>query len=163
MALMIECSAFEDGGVVPERYSCFGANVQPGLSFSDPPKGTVSYALILHDIDVALDGRTEDGLHWTVWNIPVEAGGIPEGQLPQGAQVGRNVENRNAYLGPGAPAGPRYQHYVFEVYALRCELSLPASAGRAELLAAIDGEILDKAAYVGRFKRRPGMDRRADL
>jgi Raf kinase inhibitor-like YbhB/YbcL family protein len=159
MTLLIESAAFEDGGVVPEKYSCFGDNVQPGFTFSNPPQGTASYALLLHDIDVALDRRTEDGLHWTVWNIPVEAAGIPEGELPNGAVLGRNVEDRNAYLGPGAPPGARFHHYVFELYALDSLLDLPAAAGRAELLAAIDGKILGKAAYVGRFKRRPGAQR----
>ena len=63
MALVIASGAFEDGGIVPPRYSCFGTNVQPGFTFSDPPDGTACYALLLHDIDVALDGRAEDGLH----------------------------------------------------------------------------------------------------
>jgi phosphatidylethanolamine-binding protein (PEBP) family uncharacterized protein len=76
--------------------------------------------------------------------------------------LGRNIEDRHAYLGPGAPAGARYHHYLFELFALGSRLDLPATAGRTELLAAIDGKILGKAAYVGRFKRRPGVTRRAD-
>ena len=154
MPLLLEIDAFEDGGIVPPTYGCFCANVPPAFRFSNPPPGTASYALIFHDIDVALDGRTEDGLHWLVWNIPPAAGGIPEGGLPQGAVVGRNVENKNAYLGPGAPAGPRFHHYVFELYALDSLLDLPPSAGRPELLAAMEGKTVGKAAYVGRFKRR---------
>jgi hypothetical protein len=113
----------------------------------------VSYALIFHDIDVALDGRTEDGLHWVVWNIPADAGGLPEGRLPEGAVVGRNVEDKNAYLGPGAPAGPRHHHYVFELFALDSLLDLPDTASRRELLEAMEGKTVGKAAYVGRFKR----------
>src|SRR5690606_12292357 len=110
------------------------------------------YAIVFHDIDVALDGRTEDGLHWVVWNVPAAAEGIPEGRLPDGAVTGRNVENKNAFLGPGAPAGTRFHHYVFEFYALDSLLELPDSASRDELLAAMEGRVLDKAAYVGRFK-----------
>ncbi len=153
MPLLMESDAFEDGGIVPPRYGCFGDNVQPGFKFSGAPEGTASYAILFHDIDVALDGRTEDGLHWTVWNIPVAAGRIPEGRLPDGAVTGRNVENKNDYLGPGAPAGPRYHHYVFELYALDSKLDLPATASRGALLAAMEGKILGKAAYVGRFRR----------
>ena len=154
MALLMESDAFEDGGIVPPTYSCFGDNVQPGFRFSNAPEGTVSYAIVFHDVDVALEGNTEDCLHWLVWNIPAAAGGIPEGELPTGAVQGRNVEDRNAYLGPGAPAGPRYHHYVFELYALDAMLSLPAASGRAELLSAMDGKVLGKAAYVGRFRRK---------
>jgi Raf kinase inhibitor-like YbhB/YbcL family protein len=151
--LMIETDAFEDGGFVPPRFGCFGDNVQPGFKFKNVPANTRSLALIFHDIDVALEGSTEDGSHWTVWNIPPDAGGMPEGGLPEGAVLGRNVENRNAYLGPGAPPGPRYHHYVFELFALDRRLDLPPTAGRRELLQSMDGNILAKAAYVGRFRR----------
>ena len=153
MPLRIETDAFEDGGIVPFRHSCFGDNVQPAFKFSDAPEGTASYAIVFHDIDVALDGRTLDGLHWVVWNIPAAAEGIPEGGLPEGSVIGRNVEDKNAFLGPGAPAGARYHHYVFEFYALDSLLDLPDSASRDELLAAMEGKVVDKAAYVGRFKR----------
>jgi Raf kinase inhibitor-like YbhB/YbcL family protein len=153
MFLLMESDAFEDTGIVPPRYSCFGDNVQPGFRFSNAPDGTVSYAILFHDIDVALDGDPEDGLHWVAWNIPAEAGGIPEGGLPEGAIQGRNVENRNAYLGPGAPSGPRYQHYVFELYALDSLLDLPETASRRELLVAMQRKVVGKAAYIGRFRR----------
>lgn len=149
----MESDAFEDGGIVPPKHGCFGENVQPGFRFSDPPPGTACYALIFHDIDVALDHGPEDGLHWVVWNIPVEAGDLPEGRVPEGTVVGRNVEGKNAYLGPGAPAGPRYNHYVFELYALGERLDLPPSASRPELLEAMAGKVVGKAAYVGRFRR----------
>ena len=151
--LIMETDAFEDGGIVPPRYGCFGDNVQPGFRFRNVPAEAASLALLFHDIDVALDGRTEDGLHWTVWNIPPEAGGLPEGGLPPHAVLGRNVEGRNAYLGPGAPAGPRYHHYVFELYALDRLLDLPPTAARADLLEAMEGHVVAKAAYVGRFRR----------
>ena len=153
MSLLMESDAFEDGGIVPPKYGCFGENVQPGFKISNVPPGTADFALIFHDIDVALDGRTEDGLHWIAWNIPPEAGGFAEGRLPAGSVVGRNVEDKNAYLGPGAPAEPRYNHYVFELYALDEHLDLPASASRPELLAAMEGKVIGKAAYVGRFRR----------
>jgi Raf kinase inhibitor-like YbhB/YbcL family protein len=151
--MLMETDAFADGGVVPPRYGCFGENVQPGFRFRNVPAEARSLALLFHDIDVALDGNVEDGLHWIVWNIPPESGGIPEGTLPPGAVLGRNVENRSAYLGPGAPAGPRYHHYVFELFALDAKLELPPTAGRAELLRAMEGKVVAKAAYVGRFRR----------
>lgn len=153
MPLLIESPSFEDTGVVAPKYSCFGDNVQPGFKFRDPPEGTKSYAIIFHDIDVALDCSTEDGLHWIAWNIPAAPSEIAEGSLPEGAVTGRNVEDKNAYLGPGAPAGARYHHYVFEFYALDALLDLPDTASRAELLGAMQGRVLGKAAYVGRFRR----------
>jgi Raf kinase inhibitor-like YbhB/YbcL family protein len=149
--LLMTTDAFPDGGIVPQKYAGRGG-VQPGFKFSGAPEGTVSYAIIFHDIDVALKGSTGDVLHWIVWNIPVAAGGIPEGSVPAGAVVGRGITGQNAYFGPGAPAGPRYHHYVFELYALNANLDLPATAGREELLKAMEGKIVAKSAYVGRFR-----------
>jgi phosphatidylethanolamine-binding protein (PEBP) family uncharacterized protein len=42
---------------------------------------------------------------------------------------------------------------VFELFALDRQLELPRTAGRAELLQAMHGHVIDKAAYVGRFRR----------
>jgi Raf kinase inhibitor-like YbhB/YbcL family protein len=142
--------AFPDGGIVPQKYAGRGG-VQPGFKFSGAPEGTVSYAIIFHDIDVALKGSTGDVLHWIVWNIPVAAGGIPEGSVPAGSVVGRGIIGPG-YFGPGAPAGPRYHHYVFELYALNANLDLPETAGRDELLKAMEGKIVAKSAYVGRYR-----------
>jgi Raf kinase inhibitor-like YbhB/YbcL family protein len=152
--LLMESTAFEDGGIVPQKYAG-REGVQPGFTFSNAPDGTVSYAIIFHDIDVALQGGTNDVLHWIAWNIPAAAKGIPEGSLPAGSVTGKNIANQNSYFGPGAPPGPRYHHYVFELYALNANLELPNTAGRPELLAAMAGKIVAKAAYVGRFRGTP--------
>lgn len=153
--LKMETNAFEDGGIIPEKYAARGGNVQPEFKFLNPEDGTVSYAIILHDIDVNVGGGTGDILHWLAWNIPVDAGGIPEGSLPEGSVVGSNLMRQNAYMGPGAPPGPKYHHYVFELYALNANLDLPASASRDELMEAMQGKVIAKAAYVGRYKGQP--------
>ena len=149
--LLMQTDAFPDGGIVPQKYAGRGG-VQPGFKFTGAPEGTVSYAIIFHDIDVALMNNTGDVLHWIAWNIPAAAGGIPEGKLPDGAVQGANITGQNAYFGPGAPAGPRYHHYVFELYALNANLDLPATAGRDELLKAMAGKIVAKSAYVGPYR-----------
>jgi Raf kinase inhibitor-like YbhB/YbcL family protein len=149
--LLMETDAFPDGGIIPQRFTGRGG-VQPGFRFSGAPEGTVSYAIIFHDIDVALGGNPTDVLHWIAWNIPASANGIPEGSLPPGSVQGRNMTGQNSYFGPGAPAGPRYHHYVFELYALNATLDLPETAGRDELLEAMAGKIVAKSAYVGRYR-----------
>src|SRR5262245_13690593 len=149
--LLMETDAFPDGGIVPQKYTGRGG-VQPGFKFSNAPAGTVSYAIIFHDIDVALQNGTGDVLHWLAWNIPASANGIPEGKLPEGSVQGNNITNMPGYMGPGAPAGPRYHHYVFELYALNANLDLPATASRDDLIKAMAGKTTAKAAYVGRFR-----------
>ena len=158
--LLVESKAFEDGGIVPLKYSFYGANTLPDFKLSNLPDTTQSIAIILHDLDVAPAYNSEDNLHWLAWNIPatVPVTQIEEGKLPEGAVNGRNGR---AYMGMGAPNGPRYHHYVFEFYALSAKLDLPVTGGRPELLEAMKGKVLAKAAYVGRFRNdtnavRPG-------
>jgi hypothetical protein len=148
--LLMQSTAFEDGSIVPQKYAGRDG-VQPGFTFSNAPETTVTYAIIFHDLDVSLQGSTNDVLHWICWNIPAAAKGIPEGKLPEGSVTGKNIAGQNAYFGPGAPPGPRYHHYVFELYALSAKLDLPDTASRPELLKAMEGKIVAKAAYVGRF------------
>jgi phosphatidylethanolamine-binding protein (PEBP) family uncharacterized protein len=81
-------------------------------------------------IDVAAGGNPDDNLHWLAWNIPVTlpVTQIEEGKLPEGSVNGRGGR---AYVGMGAPNGPRYHHYVFEFYALSAKLDIAATSGRA--------------------------------
>lgn len=148
--MTIESKAFEDGGVVPEKYAFRGGNVQPDFKISNVTPEVQSFAIIFHDLDVAGGGNTEDVLHWTAWNIPGSTREIAEGKLPEGSVMGKN--RTGTYMGPGAPSGPRYHHYVFEFYALDSKLDLPVTTTRAELLAAMNGKVVAKAAYVGRYK-----------
>lgn len=151
--LLIESKAFADGAIVPPKFSNAGGNVQPDFKISNAPAETQSFAIIMHDIDVALGGP-DDVLHWVVWNIPGNTTQIEEGKLPEGSVNGKGIRT-NAYMGMGAPAGPRYHHYVFEFYALNTKLDLPATASRPELLEAMKGKVIAKAAYVGRFRTEP--------
>lgn len=156
--LMMTTDAFPDGGIIPAKHAGGrggGGNVQPAFKFTGAPDTTQTYAIIFHDIDVALGGNTDDVLHWMVWNIPASAGGIPEGKLPEGSVAGTSSIGKGAYFGPGAPAGERYHHYVFELYALNTKLDIPATASRAELIAAMAGKVVAKSAYVGRYRGNP--------
>jgi hypothetical protein len=104
-----------------------------------------------------MDGRpgdhAEEGYDELAWNIPAKPGGIAEGPLPEGSVVGTAGGSRGTYFGPGAPSGPRYHHYVFELYALSKTPDLPADATRAQLVEAMKDIIVGKAAYFGRFRQ----------
>jgi Raf kinase inhibitor-like YbhB/YbcL family protein len=99
-------------------------------------------------------------VHWLVWNIPATATGLPEGvakgpQLPDGSyQISATGQ---VYRGPGAPATGPFHHYVFEVFALDTKLDVtPGSDAfetRANVVKAMQGHILGKAAYAGLFRR----------
>ncbi|MES2625655.1 MAG: YbhB/YbcL family Raf kinase inhibitor-like protein [Pseudomonadota bacterium] len=148
--MTVTTNAFEDGDIIPLKYTSHGDNIQPAFTISGAPATAVSYAIIFHDMEVARGGNPDDVLHWLAWNIPSAT--IAEGSLPEGSVQGPNVRGTNVYMGPGA-ANAKYNHYVFEFFALSENLDLPTTATREDVLAAIRGKIVGKAVYVGRFSR----------
>jgi Raf kinase inhibitor-like YbhB/YbcL family protein len=148
------------------KYARGGENKSPAFEFhwsmgatpAEAPAGVQSYAVIFHDIENATARGPADTLHWSAFNIPGTAKGLPEGlgpgDLPDGTRNGPGLNarggNPGSYFGPGAGVGP-FHHYVFEFYALDTKLDLPATATRDELLKAMEGHVIGKAAYVGRF------------
>jgi Raf kinase inhibitor-like YbhB/YbcL family protein len=159
--LLMTTMAFEDGGVIPDKYTQKAGPmaVSPELKWSQVPMGTQSFVLLMHDPEPVLNKSSKiDVTHWLAWNIPGTSTGLPEnvaqGELPDGT---RQVSLRgNAYMGPGAPAGP-YHHYTFELYALDIKLEVPqgtpqqAAQTRNAVIDAMDGHVLGKAVLVGRF------------
>jgi Raf kinase inhibitor-like YbhB/YbcL family protein len=147
--MQVTSSAFEDGGIIPIKYTSHGDNVQPDFTITGAPENTVSFAIIFHDIEVAIGGNTDDVTHWVAFNIPSPT--IAEGSLPEGSVQGNNIRGQASFMGSGAPFADRYHHYVFEFYALSANLDLPQGASRADVMAAMQGKVVGKAAYVGRY------------
>lgn len=150
-------SAFADGAVIPDKYTQASPSpVSPALSWMNAPAGTQSFTLILHDPDVAPRKGVADVLHWLAFNIPATAQGLPEGvpnqpQLPDGTIQPNNLGGHPGFMGPGSRNV--YHHYTFELYALDTKLNLGPDTTRDQVLQAMDGHVIGKAAYEGRFHR----------
>jgi len=161
--LIMTSTAWEDGGVIPDKYTQAAGPTSPSpeLKWSQVPPGTQTFVLLMHDPEPVLNkGSKMDITHWLIWNIPGTATGLPEnvgqGELPDGS---RQVSLRsNSYMGPGAPAGP-FHHYTFELYALDSKLDVAqgtppqAAETRTAVINAMDGHVLGKAVLVARFHR----------
>jgi Raf kinase inhibitor-like YbhB/YbcL family protein len=168
--LWVTSTAWPDGGEVPMRNAGRGENKSPAFEFhwnlgTNPgtaPESLQTYAVIFHDIENSANKTTTDTLHWTAFNIPGTSKGLPEGlgagDLADGTRNGPGITASRggspAYFGPGAGPGPIH-HYVFEFYALDTKLDLPANTTRDELLKAMDGHVVGKAAWFGRFHSPP--------
>ncbi len=165
-AMTLTISGFPDGGQIPVRFSqaapgaAPGEGTSPAIQWANAPAGTQSFFLHMHDLDVARNKTTDDQAHWVVWNIPATATGLPEG-MPKGLQLPDGSYQISAtgpvYRGPGAAASGPLHHYMFELYALDTKLDVkPASDAfetRANVMKAIQGHVLAKAVYGGRFRR----------
>src|SRR5467141_2442281 len=161
-AMTLTIPAFPDGAQIPVKFSqaaegaAPGEGTSPAISWANPPAGTQSFVLNMHDMDVVRNKTTDDQAHWVVWNLPATATGLPEG-VPKGRQLADGSYQVSAtgqmYRGPGAGAnGPRH-HYMFELYALDTKLTVEPVADafetRANVLKAMQGHILAKAVYGG--------------
>lgn len=166
VAMTISIPGFPDGGRIPVKFSqaapgaAPGEGTSPAISWENAPKGTQSFFLHFHDLDLARNKTTDDQPHWVRWNIPATATGLPEGE-PRGSQLADGSYQISAtgpvYRGPGAAASGPLHHYVFELYALDTKLEVAPTADafetRANVLKAIQGHILAKAVHVGLFRR----------
>jgi Raf kinase inhibitor-like YbhB/YbcL family protein len=166
----VTSNAWPDGGEIPMKHAGRGDNRSPAFEFKWLVRGTMdpaeqppfvqSFAVVLHDTENPGFGRgTSDTLHWMAWDIPATAKGLKEGigkgDLPDGTkQIMSNVGNQGGYYGPGAGPGPHH-HYVFEFYALDTKLNLPNTATRQEVFAAMEGHVVGKSVFVGRFRATP--------
>jgi Raf kinase inhibitor-like YbhB/YbcL family protein len=157
--LTLTTPAFPDGAEIPARFTQSSTNpVSPKLEWTNVPAGTVTFALIFHDPDVALQKRTDDVLHWMAFNIPGSARELPEGmaataQMPDGTIQAKNLRGAVGFMGPGAGAAGPHHHYTFELFALDTKLDLGVDATRADVLKGMDGHIIGKGVLVGRFHR----------
>ncbi len=153
IALQVESDAFEAEGTIPQRYTCDGDDISPSLSWSEPPVGTQSLALICDDPDAP--GRTWD--HWVLFDIPAETHSLPEAipadPVIEGVGVhGSNSWRRLGYGGPCPPQGAAHRYY-FTLYALDTILDLDAGASRKDVEKAMQDHILAEGQLMGRYGR----------
>ena len=112
--MLLVSTAFNDGELIPKKYSGYGENVSPDLAWAQAPEGGRSFALICRDPDAP--GGTF--YHWVVFNIPDSVKQLPGGighasALPFGGTQGTNSFGKVGYDGPKPPVGTH--HYFFDL------------------------------------------------
>jgi Raf kinase inhibitor-like YbhB/YbcL family protein len=160
--MTLSTPAWSDGGQIPTKHAQTGEEASPPLTWSNVPDGTMSFVLIVHDVDTAIGNGTDDLLHWMVWNIPGTARSLPE-KVAQGPQLPDGSHQISAsgpyYRGPGALASGLVHHYVFELFALDTMVEVAPvgqspPATRAAVVAAMAGHVRGKGVYTGLFRRQ---------
>ena len=149
----IKSNAFEEGGMIPRKYTCDAEDVSPPLSWTLPPEGTKSLVIICDDPDAPMG----TWVHWVLYNLSPDVTELPEGvpadkTVLGGATQGTNDFRRIGYGGPCPPRGPAHR-YFFKLYAVDSEPELRPGARKKEVLRAIEGHILAEGQLIGRYKR----------
>ena len=153
MAFQLRSSAFRENELIPKKYTCDGSDISVPLTWSDPPQGTKSFALIADDPDAPAG----TWVHWVLYDLPADTRELPESSsnqehLENGAKQGKNDFGKIGYGGPCPPAGPSHR-YFFKLYALDQTTGLQAKAAKQQVLDAIKGHMLGEAQLIGTYKR----------
>jgi len=151
--LKVTSSAFNEGGMIPQKHGFNDENISPPIAWSKVPEGTKSIAVICDDPDAPRG----DWVHWVIFNIPPTEEGLPEGVPKQGVLQDGTVQGANDFKGFGydGPAPPYGIHrYIFRVFALDTLLDLETGATKRELLGAMAGHILAEGQLKGRSKKK---------
>jgi hypothetical protein len=152
--MKLSSTAFDEGGMLPPRFTCDGDGVSPPLEWKDVPDGTQAFALICEDPDAPGGVFT----HWLLYNLPAGSRELGEG-LPKdavlsiGARQGTNSFGKLGYGGACPPLGHNEHRYSFKFYALDANLSVDPGARKDHLLDAMRNHVLAEAKLMAKYKR----------
>jgi Raf kinase inhibitor-like YbhB/YbcL family protein len=138
-------------GALPVEFTGDGDGVNPPLTWTRGPKGTKSYAVIMHHVD--REGVTK--WYWTLYNIPATVTAIPRDNRDIG-QVGTNSINGEVGYAPPHSKGPGTKVYTLTLYALSKSLKLAVpneQVSRNTLLTAMKGAILAQSSLRVTYSR----------
>jgi hypothetical protein len=173
-AFAVVLDAFEEGGAIPDRYTCLGANDSPELAWSGVPAEARALTLMVYDADAgaALGAGNPLGfLHWMVYDLPPAAGGLPASATRDPDLLAGGIETANDFASsaggtfPGGaqirgtgydgPCPPAQHTYVFRLLALSEPLGLPEGTPYAQVLDALEDRVLAVADWTGRYPALP--------
>jgi len=151
--MTLTSTAFNEGDPIPKKYTGEGEDVSPPLAWSNPPGGTLAYALICDDPDAPVG----TWVHWVMYNIGATTLSLKEGvpkieESPEGVRQGKNDFGKIGYNGPMPPPGKAHR-YIFKLYALDAALSVKAGTRKVDVEKAMQGHVLAEAKLMGTYKR----------
>lgn len=150
--IQVTSAAFKEGGMIPAKYTCKGANISPPLKIESVPEEAKSLALISDDPDAPVG----TWVHWVLFDLPPDTKELvenipPEKTLKNGAIHGTNDFRKLGYGGPCPPSGTH--RYFFKVYALDKKLGLKVGATKKEVEEAMKGHVLREGKLMGKFSK----------
>jgi hypothetical protein len=146
--MIIASPNFNDGAMIPRKFTCDGGGINPELEIQNVPPGAKSLALMMHDPDAPIAGGFT---HWVVWNIDPSTTLIKDESVPPGSIEGKNSANEFGWFAPCPHVGTH--HYEFTLYALDATLDLEEGATADQLMSAMQGHIIEETELVGLYVR----------
>lgn len=158
-ALTVKSTSFTNGGMIPNRFSSYGDNYSPQLSWSGLPAGTMSVAIVAEDPDAMMDEVPM--LHWFVTDLPATMMELGEQAAStdmkptwsQGGVQGKGGSGSIGYFGMRPSELDKTHHYYFSVFALDKKLDLPEGFDRKQAVDAMEGHVLACGHIMGTYTR----------
>lgn len=161
--LTLSSGAFDAGGEIPVEYTCHGDNVSPALDWRGVPAAARSLVLVMVDPDTTPAGF----VHWLVYDIPPDSGGLEPFQTDRDTLDNGAVQGANSFgqfgqattpggapisgIGYAGPCPPNAHRYQFLLYALDTTLDLEPGAQLSAVVAAMGDHVLASAELTARF------------
>ncbi len=151
--MILVSPAFDPNARIPKENTGEGADLSPELSWTNPPDGTRSFAVICHDPDAPLvsPNGTYGFVHWVLYGVPSSIRSLPKGTEEYTA--GKNDMGNKGYNGPMPPAGHGSHSYYFWIIALDEDIDLEPGLTMWELLSRIEPRIIGMNRLVGTYSR----------
>jgi len=143
LSMNLKSNDFNEGGMIPAKFTCQGDNINPHLAWDDVPEGVKSFALICDDPDAPAG----TWVHWLVKDIPADVREIGQNSVP-GNQV-PNDFGKEDYGGPCPPSG--VHRYFFRLFALDVE-SLDAT-DKGDFYRQAEEHAIAKAELMGNYEK----------
>ena len=141
--MKLTTDAFQNGDMIPKKYTCQGEDISPHLKWEDAPENTKSFALILDDPDAP----SGTWVHWLIKDIPKDAREIKEDSVP-GTEVD-NSWGRPNYGGPCPPSG--VHRYIFRLFALDVETF--DVIGKEDFYKRVEQYKIEESVLLGRYTK----------
>lgn len=139
-------------------FGCTGNNISPQLFWQNPPAGTKSFAITIHDEDAP----TGSGWwHWLIFDIdsncnelPADAGNIKKNIAPLNAIQSKTDFGFAGYGGPCPLEGSGFHKYTITIYALKvAKLGLDSNANPALVGFYLGQNTIEKSSLIFYCKR----------
>jgi Raf kinase inhibitor-like YbhB/YbcL family protein len=148
--------SFVEGGMIADANTCEASNTSPQLAWSGNAMGALAYAVVLTD-------KSNNLVHWVIYDIPAAATGLPATvenvyaptNVAGAHQTSSYQTSVRGYLGPCPPVNGGPHTYEFAVYGVDAA-TLPGTSmatTRAEAITAITQHMKVKATLTGTYER----------
>ena len=157
-AFAVTSENYTEGSAIPLLHACTalgGTDVSPQFSWTNPPTGTSSYAIIMDDETPPCGTGAEACVHWALFNLPSSTTALVSNvdiSTIEGAVEGYTYDGATTdYAGPCPPSAHTYNTTVYALSSAMTTIGADPLFTSSTFEADYPGSILGQAEITGTF------------